>query len=222
MRHVLAVVACTTALWIFALRSFSAEGPPAKSPPRADTHHPIGWRFTMPRGDPAKGRAVFEKFECYDCHRVRGENFPEPTENAPELSQMGPLHPVEFFAESVINPNAVVPKGYQNAQGKSPMTDFTEKMTLRELIDVSSYIASLKPPAVTKTINGTGKIVAVVPQTSELVIEHGELKGFMDAMTMGYKVGAKSLFNGLAEGDAVSFTIDTEKRLLIKIVKLKK
>ena len=72
-----------------------------------------GWRFTMPKGDPAKGRAVFEKFECHYCHEVRGENFPSPTENAPELSQMGGLHPLEFFAESIMNPNAVVPKSYR-------------------------------------------------------------------------------------------------------------
>ena len=67
----------------------------------------------MPKGDPAKGKAVFEKFECYYCHEVRGEKFPAPTENAPELSQMGPMHPVEFFAESIMNPNAVVPKLYR-------------------------------------------------------------------------------------------------------------
>jgi len=85
-----------------------------------ETHHPIGWRFTMPKGDPAKGKTVFEKFECHYCHEVRGEQFPEPVESAPELSQMGGLHPVEFFAESIMNPNAVVPKTYRDADGKSP------------------------------------------------------------------------------------------------------
>jgi hypothetical protein len=29
--------------------------------PLADTHYPRGWHFTMPKGDPAKGKAVFEK-----------------------------------------------------------------------------------------------------------------------------------------------------------------
>ncbi|HSK29776.1 MAG TPA: c-type cytochrome, partial [Candidatus Limnocylindria bacterium] len=103
-------------------------------------HHSRSWRFTMPKGEAAKGRAVFEKFECYYCHEVRGEKFPAPEENAPELSQMGPLHPVEFFAEAVLNPDAVVPRSYRAADGKSPMTDFTEKMTVRELIDVSAYV----------------------------------------------------------------------------------
>ena len=49
----------------------------APAAPRIETHHPIGWRFTMPKGDAAKGRAVFERFECYYCHQVRGENFPD-------------------------------------------------------------------------------------------------------------------------------------------------
>ena len=108
----------------------------------------------MPKGDPAKGKAVFEKFECYYCHEVRGEQFPYPTESAPELSQMGPMHPVEFFAESIMNPNAVVPKAYREPDGKSPMTNFAEKMTVQELIDVSAYIASLRPKGAPKTVSG--------------------------------------------------------------------
>src|SRR5688572_33189217 len=42
-----------------------------------EMHQPKGWRFTMPKGDPAKGKAVFEKSACYYCHEVRGEQFSE-------------------------------------------------------------------------------------------------------------------------------------------------
>ena len=31
----------------------------------------------------------------------------------PELSQMGPLHPLEYFTESVINPSAHAAKKYR-------------------------------------------------------------------------------------------------------------
>jgi Cu/Ag efflux protein CusF len=184
-----------------------------------ETHHPKGWRFSLPKGDPVKGKAVFEKFECYYCHEVRGEQFPEPVESAPELSQMGPLHPVEFFAESIMNPNAVVPKAYRERDGKSPMTDFTEKMTVRELIDVSAYVASLRPKGVAKTVSAQGQVVALVPENSEIVLTHGEIKGVMDAMTMGYKVSSPSLLKALKPGDKVQFTIDTEKSLITRIVK---
>jgi Cu/Ag efflux protein CusF len=185
----------------------------------ADTHHPKGWRFTMPQGDPAKGRAVFEKFECYYCHEVRGENFPSPTEYAPELSQMGPMHPVEFFAESIINPNAVVPKSYRQSDGTSPMTNFAPKMTVQELIDVSAYVASLKPRDGPKVVTAQGNVIAVVPENGEIVLAHEDIKGFMEAMTMGYKVSSPSLLKSVKAGDTVEFTIDTDKRVITKIGK---
>ena len=190
----------------------------------AEPHHPPNWRFTMPKGDPAKGREVFEKYQCYDCHEVRGENFPLPTNiSAPELSQMGPSHPMEFFAESIINPDADVPKGYRDAEGKSPMSrDHIDKMTLREFIDLTTYIASLKPPAVAaKSITGLGKIIAITRSTGELVLDHERLDGFMDAMTMGYKVSAPKLLDGLKPGDKVTFSLDTARRVITKIEKLK-
>ena len=184
-----------------------------------DTHHPKGWRFTMPKGDPGKGRAVFEKFECHYCHEVRGEQFPGPVETAPELSQMGPMHPVEFFAESIINPNAVVPKAYREADGKSPMTNFAGKMTVQELIDVSAYVASLRPKGAPKTVRAQGKVIALLPERGEVVLAHGEIEGFMDAMTMGYKVSSPFLLKALKPGDAVQFTIDTEKRVITKMTR---
>lgn len=189
----------------------------ARAAPSAEHHHPQNWRFTLPKGDPAKGRAVFTKYECYYCHEVRGEDFPEPTESAPELSQMGPLHPVEFFAESIINPDAVVPKEYRNSDGTSPMTNFTDKMTLRELIDVSAYIASLKPPASAKLVKGIGKIVALMPQSSEVIIDHEAIKDVMGAMTMGYKVNSLAVLKGLRSGDRVEFTLDISKQVITKI-----
>src|SRR5262245_46327508 len=187
----------------------------------AEHHHPANWRFTLPKGDAVKGRAVFSKYECYYCHQVRGEDFPEPTETAPELSQMAPLHPVEFFAESIISPNAAVPNEYRNSDGTSPMPDFTDKMTLRELIDVSAYIASLKRAGPVKFVKGSGKIIAVVPESQQIVIEHGAIKDFMDAMTMGYKVSSTSVLKGLRAGDRVEFTLDTGQRVVTKIDKLK-
>ena len=186
----------------------------------AEPHHPRNWRFTMPKGDTAKGRTVFERFECYYCHRINGEAFPEPSDSAPELSQMGALHPLEYFTESVIHPDAVVPSNVRNRDGSSPMSkDHLERMTLRELIDLSSYLAGLKPPMLAKSVNGVGKIVAVVPQSQEVVIDHEEIKGFMDAMTMGYKVSSPAMLKAVKPGDNVQFTIDTEKRVITKISK---
>src|SRR5262245_22564220 len=119
----------------------------------AQTHHPAGWRFTIPKGDPVKGRAVFQKYECQYCHEVRGEDFPfAGVDYGPELSQMGPLHPLEFFAESVINPSAIASKQHRGPDGKSTMPDYNEKMTVQELIDLSTYLASLKTKGLQKSV----------------------------------------------------------------------
>jgi len=189
-----------------------------------DMHHPKGWTFTMPKGDSVKGRAAFDKFSCYSCHEVRGEKFPAPDKGqavGPELSQMGPLHPLEYFTESTINPDAVGAKKYRGPDGKSKMPSFNDDMTVQELIDLSAYMASLRPKGVPKLVSGIGKVIALVPESQQIVIDHEEIKGFMDAMTMGYKVNAISLLKGLKPGDKVRFAIDTEKHAITKIEKLK-
>jgi Cu/Ag efflux protein CusF len=67
---------------------------------------------------------------------------------------------------------------------------------------------------------GEGKVIATVPSANQLVVEHGEIKGFMDAMTMGYRVEPSSLLEGLKSGDRVRFTIDVPNNAIVKIEKL--
>ena len=71
-----------------------------------------------------------------------------------------------------------------------------------------------------KTVVAEGKVVATVPNASQIVVEHGEIKGFMEAMTMGYRVDPPSLLEGLKFGDKVRFTIDVPKKAIIKIEKV--
>jgi Cu/Ag efflux protein CusF len=217
-----------TGLLLYIVFAFSASSSSFASQKRQagemEMHHPKGWQFTMPKGDAAKGREAFEKFACYVCHEVRGEKFPAAAPGSvlgPELSQMGPLHPLEFFTESIVNPSAHAPKKYRGPDGKSTMPASNDRMTVQELIDLSSYIASLKPKGVPKFVTGEGKVIALVSGSHQIVVDHEEIKGFMDAMTMGYNVNSPSLLKGLKPGDKVRFTIDTEKRAITKIEKLK-
>src|SRR5262245_17980003 len=127
----------------------SGAGRPAPAPHQAT---PKGWRFTWPKGDPAKGREVFQRLECYSCHEVRGERFPAPSDLArvgPEPSAMGRLHPPEFLAESTINPGAVIERnrGYAAPDGSSKMPSFTESLTVQEAVDLVAYLRQLRPPA---------------------------------------------------------------------------
>src|SRR5262249_50182213 len=98
------------ALWL----GLSADAQQVPAAGHGEHGTPAGWKFTWPKGDPARGREVFRKLECYSCHEVRGESFPAVSERdrvGPELSAMGPLHDPEYFAEAIINPNAVVERG---------------------------------------------------------------------------------------------------------------
>jgi Cu/Ag efflux protein CusF len=210
-------------VFAFSMSSFSPAGEKSQSG-EIEMHHPKGWRFTMPKGDASKGREVFEKYVCFVCHEVRGEKFPAAAPGSvlgPELSQMGPLHPLEYFTESVVNPSAHASKKYRGPDGKSTMPAHNDRMTVQELIDLSTYLASLKPKGVPKAVTGEGKVIALVPESQEIVVDHEEIKGFMDAMTMGYKVNPGSLLKTVKPGDKVRFTIDTEKRAITKIEKLK-
>jgi mono/diheme cytochrome c family protein len=135
--------------WVGALH---AQSPPPGAPTAGHGDHgtPVGWKFTWPKGDLAKGREVFLKLECYSCHEVKGERFPAPRERdtvGPELSAMGPLHEPEYFAEAIINPNAVIEKGkgYEAADGSSKMPSYNDAVSVQEVIDLVAFLRSLKP-----------------------------------------------------------------------------
>lgn len=64
---------------------------------------------------------------------------------------------------------------------------------------------------------GEGKIVALVPAKNQVVLQHGEIKGFMGPMTMGYALASASLAQGLKAGDSVKFKIDSAKKTIVAI-----
>jgi mono/diheme cytochrome c family protein len=111
---------------------------------------PKGWKFLIPPGDPAKGRDVFVTMECFACHEVKGEDFPKASKRAhepgPDLTGMGSHHPSEYFAESIVNPNRVIVQGqgYTGQDGMSKMPDYSDAMTVHQLVDVVAYLKSLK------------------------------------------------------------------------------
>ena len=112
---------------------------------------PAGWLFSPPPGDAGAGRVLFVDYGCHSCHVVRGERFP-PVERrggevvvGPELTGTGNHHPAGYFAEAIVNPNAVLVDGpgYAGADGRSVMPDYPD-MSLGELADMVAYLQSLK------------------------------------------------------------------------------
>jgi hypothetical protein len=138
------------------LAASAQPGPPAGAgAPAGQAGHgtPAGWQFAWPGGgDPARGREVFVKLECYSCHEVRGERFPAPRNGGgtgPELAAMGPLHPPEYFAEAVINPSAAIEpgRGYAASDGSSKMPSYNDAVTVQEVVDLVAYLKALRLPA---------------------------------------------------------------------------
>jgi mono/diheme cytochrome c family protein len=146
----------------------SGDGSSMSPPTHGEHQTPEGWKFSWPPGDPVNGREVFVKLECYSCHAVNGEQFPAPVGDiGPELSMMGPMHDAEYFAEAIINPNAVIDrgKGYEAVDGTSKMPSYNNLLTVQEVIDLVAYLKGLKPPfeapaghsSGSKTTNGHGR-----------------------------------------------------------------
>ena len=61
--------------WAIAQQPSKPRPTPSPSRGAAQPHGehgtPKGWKFSWPKGDPAKGREVFAKLECYSCHEVK-------------------------------------------------------------------------------------------------------------------------------------------------------
>ena len=108
---------------------------------------PRGWKFTLPSGDPKTGREVFAKLECNKCHEVKPD-FPKTGgagDVGPALTGMGAHHPAEYFAQSIVDPNAVIlaGPGFVGPDGRSIMPDYRDSLTFAELVDLVAYIKSL-------------------------------------------------------------------------------
>ena len=109
---------------------------------------PPGWKLSPPPGDVATGRTLFVDYGCASCHRVEGESFsvkPGAGEVGPDLTGMGAHHPPAYFAEAILNPDAILIEGpgYISPDGHSTMPDYPD-MSIQQLGDLVAYLSSLK------------------------------------------------------------------------------
>ncbi len=146
---------------------------------------PRNWKFLLPPGNATEGRKVFVAMECFACHEVKGEQFPDTSKTprgvGPDLTGMGAHHPAEYFAESVVNPNRVIVlgTGYTAQDGLSKMPSYADTMTLGQLVDIVAYLKSLT----------AGEMphhhMSESPKTSGTTTKSGDMK--MGDMKMGGK-----------------------------------
>jgi len=66
-----------------------------------------------------------------------------------------------------------------------------------------------------------GVVRVLAPEIKRIFIDHEDIPGLMEAMTMAFEPEDPTLFNGLAPGDQISFTLRKrgERLVLIAIVK---
>ncbi len=69
-----------------------------------------------------------------------------------------------------------------------------------------------------KIYQGLGTVIEVQHEKSRVVVDHGEIEGFMAAMEMSYMVSPATLLQGVKPGDKVRFTIDADERMIVDLV----
>jgi sulfur-oxidizing protein SoxX len=115
-----------------------------------DTGPKSGKGFRLPDGDVEKGKAAFLALKCNTCHRVNGVDLPAPVPTAATNVVLGgEVSSIRTYGElvaSVINPSHGLAPGFKNVQLKdgrlSPMPEFNEVMTVRQMIDLVAFLQS--------------------------------------------------------------------------------
>jgi hypothetical protein len=113
--------------------------------------------FRLPDGDPVKGREAFVANRCYACHEVSGMELEAPVAETVPIRLGGVVVSPRTdgeLATAILNPSHRLAHGPREAVKSgtlSRMGDFTETMTLREMIDIVAFLQSTyeeeAPPA---------------------------------------------------------------------------
>jgi mono/diheme cytochrome c family protein len=173
----------------------------------------------------ARGQQLFQTY-CMVCHGTDGKG----TGPAAKGLEHAPADLTNHFHRAPGDGDAYlfwrVSEGGQVEpfkSMKSTMPAFKTVLSEDQRWDVLAYVhTQFHGGFIGHAVTGEGKVIAVVPASAQLVVEHGVITGFMDAMTMGYKVNPPSLLDGFTAGDSVRFTIDTQQKAIVQVEKLQR
>jgi protein SCO1 len=73
------------------------------------------------------------------------------------------------------------------------------------------FVAGCSSAPAPKTYELKGQILGVKPEDKELLVKHEDIKGFMPAMTMPYKVKDEALLKGKQPGDLITATLEVNE-----------
>jgi mono/diheme cytochrome c family protein len=108
---------------------------------RGARHSPSGFR--LPPGDAAAGKQAFVDLKCHTCHTVKGEDLPAASANQViELGGNRVLPPTDGdLTTDIIMPSSHFSSQWKG-EGRSPMPDYTQLMTVRQLADLVAFVQS--------------------------------------------------------------------------------
>ncbi len=218
------------ALLFLSLLAFTACA--AYTPPPLTTAHPAHPEAVTPTPLPLSNTLAYSSADMPSPSPAIA--VAQRTASSPQTSNTG--QNVVVGEGNVI---AVVPSSQQIVVDHKEIKGFMDAMTMGYRVDPPSILEGLNAgdqvrftidtqknaivkieAATQQTFVGEGKVVAVVPNTQQLVIDHGDIKGFMNAMTMGFKVDQPTLLDAVQPGDHIRFTIGASQNAIIQIEKM--
>lgn len=107
----------------------------------------------LPKGDATKGRIVFQAKQCHRCHTVTGAKFAEidlpAIANIALAGDNNSGWDRDDYAHHILDPGHIISPEHQRAMiiigdklgaESSPMPSFLDLLTLRDLIDLSTFL----------------------------------------------------------------------------------
>ncbi len=107
--------------------------------------------FHLPlNGDVERGKAAFVELGCNSCHKVSGVDLPGPTATPPVPVKLGGQSSRRlsdaYLVTAMLEPNYHLAPGPRDAAitagGHSRMPSFTDKMTVRQMVDIVAFLQS--------------------------------------------------------------------------------
>jgi len=107
----------------------------------------------FPKGNAKTGREMFEIQGCHRCHVIQGEKFPEIDLPPIDMISLGGISNAGWsrddYAGNILDPQhqisiehvkSKIILGDKLGAESSPMPNFIDKLTLRHLIDIVTYL----------------------------------------------------------------------------------
>jgi cytochrome c2 len=111
--------------------------------------------FALPEGDIEEGKATYKRLACNACHSISEIEWKGGSDSL-NIHLGGKTSVQKTYGElvtSVINPSHKIAWSYKRktstAEGLSKMKNYNEVMTVRELVDLVTFLQSeykIKPP----------------------------------------------------------------------------